>query len=234
MKKIGLICLVVIVALGSIGAAYASWSQSLNIGGTVTIGTWSTETTVTLNPSQDSYINSGSANTNYGANVNLIDGRSGSTYQKALIKFTLSSIPSTAVITSATLQLYATADGNANDVVNMYRLRRAWIEGNNSTNSGVTWNTYNGSSPWGTAGAANISSDFINTIIATATIPSDGMNNWYSWTSPLLKDEVQAFVSGTTTNNGWILYPTSPGGGQTTSFSSKQGSFVPKLIVIYK
>lgn len=38
MKKIGLICLALVVALGSLGAAYALWSETLTIGGQVEAG----------------------------------------------------------------------------------------------------------------------------------------------------------------------------------------------------
>ena len=38
MKKIGLIALIVVLALGVIGVGYAAWSQNFNIGGTVSAG----------------------------------------------------------------------------------------------------------------------------------------------------------------------------------------------------
>jgi len=38
MKKIGLIVLVVVLALGALGAAYAQWSQALTVNGTVNTG----------------------------------------------------------------------------------------------------------------------------------------------------------------------------------------------------
>ena len=40
MKKIGLIILIVVVALGVMGAAYAAWQQTLNISGTVGTATF--------------------------------------------------------------------------------------------------------------------------------------------------------------------------------------------------
>jgi predicted ribosomally synthesized peptide with SipW-like signal peptide len=39
MKKLGLIILVVVMALGALGAAYAYWSQPLYVNGSVTAGT---------------------------------------------------------------------------------------------------------------------------------------------------------------------------------------------------
>jgi hypothetical protein len=40
MKKIGLIILVAVLALGAMGAGYALWTQSFNIGGNVASGTY--------------------------------------------------------------------------------------------------------------------------------------------------------------------------------------------------
>ena len=39
MKKIGLIAIIVVLALGIIGVGYAAWSQVLNINGNVTTAT---------------------------------------------------------------------------------------------------------------------------------------------------------------------------------------------------
>lgn len=39
MKKIGLLCLVLVLALGTLGMGYAKWSQTLTINGTVNTGT---------------------------------------------------------------------------------------------------------------------------------------------------------------------------------------------------
>jgi hypothetical protein len=40
MKKLGLICLALLIAVGSIGSAYAAWSQNLNLGKEVQTGTF--------------------------------------------------------------------------------------------------------------------------------------------------------------------------------------------------
>jgi nitrogen fixation protein FixH len=40
MKKLGLICLVFLVALTIMGAAYAVWTQNLSVTGTVSTGTY--------------------------------------------------------------------------------------------------------------------------------------------------------------------------------------------------
>jgi predicted ribosomally synthesized peptide with SipW-like signal peptide len=47
MKKTGIILLAVILALGTMGAAYAAWTQNLNITGTVHTGTYIIDVTET-------------------------------------------------------------------------------------------------------------------------------------------------------------------------------------------
>jgi hypothetical protein len=50
MKKLGLIILVVVMALGALGAAYAAWSQPLYVNGNVTNGTLKAEFGYIVNP----------------------------------------------------------------------------------------------------------------------------------------------------------------------------------------
>jgi len=50
MKKIGFIVLAAVLALGLVGAAYAYWSQSLSINGTVTAGTVAAQFVSTTTP----------------------------------------------------------------------------------------------------------------------------------------------------------------------------------------
>ena len=44
MKKFGLICMALVLALGALGIGYASWSDSIYIEGTVNTGTVDLET----------------------------------------------------------------------------------------------------------------------------------------------------------------------------------------------
>jgi len=58
MKKLGVICLVLLIALSIMGAAYAVWTQNLNITGTVNTGTYIV--TVAQAPAATATNNSGS------------------------------------------------------------------------------------------------------------------------------------------------------------------------------
>ncbi len=45
MKRIGIVALIAVLALGALGVGYASWSQTLTIGGSVTTGTFDAQFT---------------------------------------------------------------------------------------------------------------------------------------------------------------------------------------------
>jgi acid phosphatase type 7 len=206
MKKLGLICLALIAAIGSIGVAYAGWSQSLGIGGNVTTGSWSQ--TLTLTPLQDSYIDSNHAATNYGSTGSLIVYTSGTKRSRALVRFDLSTLAGK-TIDSATLKLYVTAGSN-NVVPN--RITASWNE------TQVTWNRRTSTVNWTKAGGDYNSA-------------GAGVNTVSGWTSWDLTTDVRAFVSGTTFY-GWIM--TSNGAGNpSVTFSSREGSNPPQLIVTY-
>lgn len=74
----------------------------------------------------DAYIDNGSATTNFGTETGRRIGEgNGSTndLNRSLIKFDLSSIPSNATITSATLSLWTTNDLADNDrTIRVYRI----------------------------------------------------------------------------------------------------------------
>ncbi len=148
----------------------------------------------------ETWIRDTSPATNFNANDFFYVGvYSTSDKDRGLIKWDLSSIPSNATIISATLSLYVYLDESGNErIMSAYRVKRAWTE------TGVTWNTYDGSNNWGTAGCANTTSDREATNIGTATIPA----------SPEVDSEiqitldaasVQEWIDGTLTNNGLLL-----------------------------
>src|SRR5688572_483244 len=81
----------------------------------------------------DAFVNSGSAGTNYGTNTALL-GFWNTTAQRSYIDVDLSGIPTNAIITKATLRMYASAVNNA--VTHNYdicRVMASWTEG------GITW-----------------------------------------------------------------------------------------------
>ena len=99
---------------------------------------------------EDSWINGGATTTNYGSSTTFqIDD---SPVQNFLLRINLSNVTNTARIIGAGILLKLNASP-ANMLVTMYRLLRAWTEG------GVTYNKYDGTNDWTTAGATGEGTD---------------------------------------------------------------------------
>lgn len=120
-------------------------------------------------------------------------------YCTTLIKFDFSSIPSGASTSAASLQLTIIQDlcTNAPTMVFKHSLR-AWGEGT------ATWNTYDGSNNWGTAGARNATTDY-GAELASLTLGTGDTGN-KTWT--FSTSEMDKYFNGTYTNNGWIGFST--------------------------
>lgn len=131
---------------------------------------------VTIQPSTaDVDLEYGAPASNYGAATTFVVRPASTTRKHALVSFDFSaSIPSGAIITLATLSLYATAVATGR-TIGCYRLRRGdWVE------SQATWNNYKTSTAWGTGGALNTTTDHDTTDGATsASLSAAG---WQKWT----------------------------------------------------
>lgn len=84
--------------------------------------------------------------------------------------------------------------------IDIHYVTRGWTEGTGDateTGDGATWNTYDGSNNWTTAGG-----DFNATATDQVDLTGVGL---YSWT---VTADVQNFMDGTPVNYGWILKDT--------------------------
>jgi hypothetical protein len=130
-------------------------------------------------------------------------------FRRTLLRFDLSSIPTNATVVSATLTLQVTRVPGALGTVNhaVHRLTASWVEGTvvgsgagGQAIAGTTsWNSREHPSvPWTTPGG-----DFFPSASATATLaPVLGP---VSWNGTALKADVQAWVTGSQPNYGWII-----------------------------
>ena len=111
----------------------------------------------------DALLDDAAPNTNYGSNVQIFVGENNLAVEDAvsLIKFPdIANIPANAQIKSVFLHLtiaqdLATNTGN----LDVYRVLRDWTE------SGVTWNKYDGANNWGTAGCRNSTTDYDGSVL---------------------------------------------------------------------
>ena len=178
----------------------------------------------------DTMLLSDTATTNYGTNANIAVGESNAAAQisRSLIKFDLSSIPSNATISSATLSLWFKTDlSAAARTLSIYRCKRAWTE------AGATWNKYDGTNNWQTAGADG-ADDRDSSATGTASISAAETLNTEKQIS-LDVAEVTKLIDGTYSNNGWVLRVDTENYDQYYyhSSSSTTAEYRPKLVIEY-
>ena len=167
-------------------------------------------TTVNLEAADDNYISSYSTSTtnNYGASTTLKVTRNASSAQRgSLFKWNVSSIPSGATVSSASLTLYVSTA--ASQVYNLYNMRRSWVEGTGASSEsgdGATWLTYDGTNTWMTSGAANTSADRYDTNLwgaGTSSFSSTGSKTVSLNTDGIAV--VEGWIAGTTSNYGLTM-----------------------------
>lgn len=199
---------------------------------------------VTAGIGADGLIYLGALYYNYGT-LNLIQVYSNPpTHVKTLIRFDLSSIPSSAICTAATLKLTASQNNSAK-IYNIHKITDAngdWIEG---TKAGATagigepcyqFKKYNSIAWAGSAGLGTAGIDFVDTVIATTTSITTANN---IMEIPFNADGLTVLQSwfGSTTNNGLIFTTSTIGSYTNLLFHSGEAtteSYRPILSITYE
>jgi hypothetical protein len=125
-----------------------------------------TDTTSTNN--KDATIASNAVNSNFGTANSLGVCYLSTSKQRRLVNFTLPSVSGTISL----IKYYMNANGVSGDfgtrTLNIHQITQtSWTE------SGVTWNKYDGTNNWATAGG-----DFSGTVIDTFSSSTTGWHNW--------------------------------------------------------
>lgn len=183
---------------------------------------------VTLNPTKDCHMTSTIATTNQDSaslDVGEYNGAVGD-IRRTLMQFDLSSIPVGSTITAVTLRMYDTGANLATNTRTMraYRCRRTWGE------TTVTWNTYDGSNNWGTAGCDNTTSDREATDIGSLSMPGTEVAGYNSVT--ITPSSVQDWFTGAFTNNGFLIKMDTET-DDLHRFDSSEATNKPELVVTY-
>jgi len=147
---------------------------------------------------------------------------------RILIKFDFSSIPSNATISSAMLYLTTTTDISSNTrTKRVYRQKRAWTE------TGATWNKYDGTNNWQTAGGFG-ADDCEQTDIGSVSMGASEANGTEISIS-LSTSAIREMVSGEFANNGFMVKTDSEVNDAYSFASSSNGTSTrrPKLVVEY-
>lgn len=164
---------------------------------------------VTLNASEDTWLDQSSPSTagNGSATTLSVQSRHGNRNMRALVQFSLPSMPDGCVVQSATLRLYASSSTNGR-TLQALQISSAWTE------SSVTWNTQ----PSTTGNAAT-----------TASGTGAAYREW------IVTDIVKAIYSST--NYGFLIQDATEGtngSGELQRFnSSENGANMPQLVITF-
>ena len=185
--------------------------------------------TVNLYPVKDTRSGKTAATSNYGSNSQMLLHGASSNYRYSYMQFDLSSIPSNATCSSATLHVFSSVTGQPSVAVSLHEFLSAtstWVEDQ------LTWNVYKTGSTWpgGTNGGGVAGTDHASGNIGTGTISGDaGVESTISLTA----SAVENWFGDSTTNYGFIILPTDLGYHGVHSRDSGTSSYWPYLEVTY-
>ena len=183
-----------------------------------------------LTPVADAYINAGDANRNYGASNPIVLDGSSSSATRLLARFDLSGIAPGTLLTSATLRFFVTSISNRESAVKpvqVFNVTEAWVEGTlagGTPANGATWRKKDGTLDWagGTGGSHS------PTPAATLNIASTFISGWFELD---LRALAQQWVDGVTPNHGVIVTLSSNEALQINS--RENGTNRPLLVVAW-
>lgn len=159
-----------------------------------------------FNPTADTFLLNATPTTNYGSNALLAIGDStaaASAAYRSALKFDLSSIPATATVTGASLQLYEYSASDAASIgkwnAEAWRLLKDW------TGSQATWNVRQTGVKWASAGALTLDQDTGEEPVDSTELDGVAAGDFVSWSGQGLVDLVQGWVDGTYANYGVLI-----------------------------
>jgi hypothetical protein len=142
-----------------------------------------------------------------------------------VLRFDLGAIPSSALVTSATLEIYATGWGGTNLSFSAFRIQRG------ANPAEATWTEAMAGTSWASPGCNRVPDDRNGT--AEAMITTINVYRWYSLDITAM---VQAWASGALANNGLLLRADSATAISSYYFASSQhatSAVRPRLLVTY-
>ncbi len=195
------------------------------------------QVTTIINPSKDNSIFSENSTSN--GQGSLFSGAiSNGNSRRALLSFDLNSIPTGAVITNVSLELTITRSRSSNTPYTLHRLTTDWGEGASlATGAGgqgapaqapdATWQeAMFSSTAWNTPGG-----DFDAVASSTTQISANDATAVFSGAD--LVTDVQNWLDGTNSNNGWIVIGDETGSRNASRFDSREGASAPQLSITY-
>jgi len=167
---------------------------------------------VSLEATADTWLRQDAPTRNNGGADSVQISSYSSARQNSLLLWDLTSIPSTATVTNASLTFYVTKSSTYD--FNLYELQRTWVEGalinatSSASNPGANWNCadFQNGNPWGSVGAQSITTDRYDNDLWDATASTFGIRDLV--TIPLNTNgvaTVQRWVESPSTNFGMTI-----------------------------
>lgn len=184
--------------------------------------------TVTLNPIHDSRMSSYNATSNYGSDTELLIGYNTSLSNKnrGLFRFDLSDIPTNAIVSSATLRIFAVTDDSGNaSTLSVYRLKQNWIEAQ------VTWKVYSTGNNWSAGGASNVNDCETSSIGSVSLTATETLNEYKDIS--LDTNAIEEMIDGTFTNYGFLLRTGESQKDRYWYTSRENAGSKPELVIVY-
>jgi large repetitive protein len=214
----------------SVGAAasVSLTSQSFTPYRTCTLTATPVSTAVVV----DATARQGSATSNFGAITTVTVSSGSSINQRIHLKFSLTScnpaIPASAIVRLATLRLYMTAVPGACRTLDLFPVTAAWTE------TAITWNNQ----PFGTTINNPPTASRTGSFSVGTPVGCQNQATGSYVTGATVTSDVASFVSGGSTNLGWMIRDDTEGSAttRTSTFSAKELGTVaqePQLVVTY-
>jgi len=174
--------------------------------------------TVTLTSVADSYLNEASVSSNYGSATSLTIGTNSLLKRSAgLVKFDVSSVPTTATVTKARLRVFVTASTGAGSIpIGVYKLLANWSE------STVNWTNYSNPAYASAVHSAVTTAPLASPVVLEWSLPTTLINEW--------RDYVP------TPNYGLVFYYEGLLNNLNVTIASKENTSValrPQLVIDY-
>jgi hypothetical protein len=207
------------IALGIAATASVAYAATFSVTSarltTSTVAASIGETTCTLTASADAALDRSSQGTNYGSVGFLsVRSQSGNNQRRSIARFDIAScnIPAGALLRSASLRLTVTTAPGSSRTYGVHRVTGTWTEA-----------------------AVTFQNQPAFTAAATSTVATGASPTSLSWS--VLAD-VNAFVAGTATNNGWLVKDATEGSNPAveTLFAARENPTTanhPVLVIGY-
>lgn len=179
----------------------------------------------------DSFVNQGSPNANSGGSSFMDVMSRTSNNRRVYVRFDLTlcspTIPSSATVVDAQLDLFATQIAAVCRTVDVFLMTATWAEGTITLNNQPVGTSTN-NPPTGQRSAF--------TTIGASPCTTTTANSYASWS---ITGNVQSWVNASATNYGWMLRDDTENGGTTrlTRFAASEANNAaraPRLVITYR